>query len=122
MVQIVSTVSVLCVLGDNCGLKWSGEASSKKLNPIYFFRDGLDLNGLWVWEEAALSERKNDQKEAKRNIKHFRPHGQLSPIYACSWSLLMGPGEQLGSLPPVLGTTPAALLLSHTLKVSSSYV
>lgn len=51
-------VPVLCVGGDVCGLKWSEEASLKKLDLTWVFKDELDLNWLQVWEEAYLSRRK----------------------------------------------------------------
>lgn len=99
MVQIISTVPFVRVCwGDICGLKWSREASLKKLDLTWVFKDGLDLSELRVWEEAALSGRKKIA-EAKRNIKCVKPDGQLSPVSVCSWSLHMGPGKQLGRIP-----------------------
>lgn len=73
----------VCVDGEICGLQWSEEASFKKLDLSCIFKDGLDLNGLLFWEEAALSGKK---KEPKRIIKRVRPHGHLSLVSACSWS------------------------------------
>lgn len=68
-----------CVLGEKSRLKWSGEASLKKLDLIWIFKDRLDLNWLWVRKEAALSGRKKMSKS-----KRVKPQGQLSPISTCS--------------------------------------
>lgn len=67
MVQTVSTVPVFCMWGwwDIFGLKWSGEASLKKSDLTWVFKDGLDLNESQAWEEVALSGRKKMSRSKK---------------------------------------------------------
>lgn len=59
----------VCVDGEICGLQWSEEASLKKLDLSCIFKDGLDLNGLLFWEEAALSGKK--KVRTKKNYQAY---------------------------------------------------